>query len=507
MMAYAFRPRRRSSVSHAGWFVILPLLMLGFSALSQAQTSISQNPLTVKITSPAPGATVAGSIAVHANATPRSIRIRGVQFMLDGANLGVLDDVPPYWIVWDSRSVTDGPHTLTAVAVGLTDVNATSSPVAITVTNGPGPDTTPPTVSIVSPGTGSTVSGTVAVSASATDDTGVAGVQFLLDGSPLGDEVTAAPYTVAWDTSLSAVGARTLAARARDAAGNTTTSLGVPVTVTVATAPPPPVRFEESGTTLAPASEWSTIGSAGAGATLSGGLAVFTATAGAGATLTFNGTSVTWLGLPCEICGIARVTLDGVVQATPDTYAPARPATSTVVFSARNLSAGNHTLVVEAEGDQNPASGGAYVLVDAFDVAGGSGGGTTSSQTRFEENSAEVTYGGTWYSMDRADASGGSLVESLDSAGSATLAFDGTGVTFIGYKAPILGILSVTLDDVYQASIDTYALDYEGQAPIFSVTGLPAGPHRLMIRPTGTYNPDSCCAYIVVDAFDVDSGG
>src|SRR5438477_13051633 len=103
MMAYTFRPRRRSCVSRAGWFVILPLLMLGFPALPQAQTSISQNPLTVKITSPAPGATVSGSIAVRANVTPRSIRIRGVQFMLDGENLGVLDEVPPYLIVWDSR--------------------------------------------------------------------------------------------------------------------------------------------------------------------------------------------------------------------------------------------------------------------------------------------------------------------------------------------------------------------------------------------------------------------
>jgi hypothetical protein len=45
------------------------------------------------------------------------------------------------------------------------------------------------------------------------------------------------------------------------------------------------------------------------------------------------------------------------------------------------------------------------------------------------------------------------------------------------------------------------------QAEIFSVSGLTPGPHRLMIRPAGTYNPPSCCAYIVVDAFDVTSGG
>src|SRR5439155_7685948 len=40
------------------------------------------------------------------------------------------------------------------------------------------PDTTPPTVSITAPAAGSTVSGTVTVSASATDNVGVVGVQF-----------------------------------------------------------------------------------------------------------------------------------------------------------------------------------------------------------------------------------------------------------------------------------------------------------------------------------------
>src|SRR5206468_3723000 len=97
-------------------------------------------------------------------------------------------------------------------------------------------DTTPPTVSLTSPGNGATVSGPVTVSANASDNVGVAGVQFLLDGSPLGAEDTTAPYSVSWGTAAAGNGAHTLSARARDAAGNLTTSS--PLNVTVANGNP-----------------------------------------------------------------------------------------------------------------------------------------------------------------------------------------------------------------------------------------------------------------------------
>ena len=51
-------------------------------------------------------------------------------------------------------------------------------------------ETTAPTVSLTAPASG-TVSGTVTLSATASDNVGVAGVQFLLDGTtPLGTEDT-----------------------------------------------------------------------------------------------------------------------------------------------------------------------------------------------------------------------------------------------------------------------------------------------------------------------------
>jgi hypothetical protein len=182
----------------------------------------------VAVSEPAPGATVSGTTAV--SATPGaagSLVVAGVQFTLDGTNLGAEDTAAPYSIAWDTRLASNGSHTLRAVARDMAGLQWTSDPVAVTVFN----DTSPPTVGIMTPTNGATLSATVDVQASAIDDVGVAGVQFRLDGAPLGAEDTTAPYTLSWDTRTATDGAHTMTAVARDAAGNSTVS--APVTFTV----------------------------------------------------------------------------------------------------------------------------------------------------------------------------------------------------------------------------------------------------------------------------------
>ncbi len=99
------------------------------------------------------------------------------------------------------------------------------------------PDTAAPTVSLTAPSASATVSGTTtAVSANASDNVGVVGVQFKLDGNNLGSEDTSSPYTTNWDTNATTNGSHTLTAVARDAAGNSTTSGSVSVTVSNAIA-------------------------------------------------------------------------------------------------------------------------------------------------------------------------------------------------------------------------------------------------------------------------------
>jgi hypothetical protein len=96
----------------------------------------------------------------------------------------------------------------------------------------PAVDTTAPAVAVVAPAAGSTVSGsTVSVTANASDNVAIAGVQFKLDGVNLGPEDTAAPYSAPWNTTLTSNGTHTLSAIARDAAGNTSAAANVSVTV------------------------------------------------------------------------------------------------------------------------------------------------------------------------------------------------------------------------------------------------------------------------------------
>jgi hypothetical protein len=102
-------------------------------------------------------------------------------------------------------------------------------------------DNVPPTVAMTAPTNGSTVSGSaVTLSATASDNVAVANVQFLLDGNPLGTPITAAPYTLSWDSTTATNGSHTLSARATDTAGNSATASAVTVTVSN-TAPSAPI--------------------------------------------------------------------------------------------------------------------------------------------------------------------------------------------------------------------------------------------------------------------------
>ena len=120
-------------------------------------------------------------------------------------------------------------------------------PHPLLATTPPPADTTPPTVSLTAPTAGTTVSGSVTVSANASDDTGVAGVQFKLDGANMGPEDMVAPYSAAWDTTTAGNGSHSLTAVARDAAGNTTTSSSISVTVNNVTSAPAPLPEGNTG--------------------------------------------------------------------------------------------------------------------------------------------------------------------------------------------------------------------------------------------------------------------
>ncbi len=103
-------------------------------------------------------------------------------------------------------------------------------------------DTTPPTVQILVPADGATVTGTVPISASASDNIGVTKVEFYADGQLIGT-ASSAPYQVNWNTATASKPNLGLTAKAYDAAGNVTISQGVNVTIQQPDTVPPTVSL------------------------------------------------------------------------------------------------------------------------------------------------------------------------------------------------------------------------------------------------------------------------
>jgi len=135
--------------------------------------------------------------------------------------------------VWTVTSPTAGViEQAYAVALTAYDAGATSSQTQaqasyiVTAVA----DSTPPTVAITSPATGATgLSGTVTVSANASDAGGVAKVEFSVNGV-LAATDTSAPYSFGWNTRKLS-GSYTLTAVAVDAAGNRSTPASITVSV------------------------------------------------------------------------------------------------------------------------------------------------------------------------------------------------------------------------------------------------------------------------------------
>ncbi|HEY5549710.1 MAG TPA: Ig-like domain-containing protein [Candidatus Saccharimonadales bacterium] len=114
----------------------------------------------------------------------------------------------------------------------------------------PPADTTPPSVSLTSPAANETVSGTVNVTADATDNVGVTKVEFFVDGS-LSNSDTTSPYGFSWDTTTLPNGSHSLIAKAYDAASNnvSTGSLSVNVINGDTTPPSTPTALSATAAT------------------------------------------------------------------------------------------------------------------------------------------------------------------------------------------------------------------------------------------------------------------
>ena len=226
----------RSLISGPQTITAVAMDTVGQATTSAPVTVQVSNPARVAIAQPASGASVSGTSVVvtyvrsgdWAPGDGKHVHLRldggptKMDFNTDGDNSYTLTDVP------------GGAHVLEAVVADASHVEQGGSGGSVSFTT-EAPDTSPPAVSVAAPAEGATVQNTVSVTATASDDVAVVGVQFLLDGAPLGAEDTVAPYAASWDTTTATNGGHSLTARARDSVNITTSA---PVSVTVANSDP-----------------------------------------------------------------------------------------------------------------------------------------------------------------------------------------------------------------------------------------------------------------------------
>lgn len=177
-------------------------------------------PPVVSITAPVSGAAVTGTLPVSASAAD-NVGVAGVQFRLDGVNLGSEDTVAPFSISWNSAAASNGSHTLTAVARDPAGNAATSVGVLVTVANG---DTSAPLISSVS---ASSVGSSGASISWSTNEASDSQVEYGLTTSYGNATPLNAGLVTAHSQALTALAASSVyhyRVQSRDAAGNLGTS-------------------------------------------------------------------------------------------------------------------------------------------------------------------------------------------------------------------------------------------------------------------------------------------
>lgn len=222
-----------------------------YRSLTLAKNTVTQvddtAPVT-SITSPANGASVSGTVNVDVTATD-NVGVTRVELFVNGTLLST-DTTAPYSFSWDTTAAGSGNYSLQAIAYDAAGNSGPSGQVAVTVSIAA--DGAAPVTSITSPANGATVSGTVNVDVSATDNVGVTRVELFVNGALLSTD-TAAPYSFSWNTNGAKSGTNYLEAVAYDAAGNAGPSGQVAVTVSAASdtiAPKVTITRPANGTSI-----------------------------------------------------------------------------------------------------------------------------------------------------------------------------------------------------------------------------------------------------------------
>lgn len=188
---------------------------------------------TVSIIEPLSGATVNGIVPVDIQVSD-NVGVTRAELWVNNTSVAV-DTSEPFAFSWDSAGALNGEANLVVRAYDAAGNAASSNMISVTVNNPIQPpivDTEAPVVSIINPVTGN-VSGTVTITANASDNNGASGITLsIYVDTALKATGTGSTLSTSWNTRSKSVtaGMHTVKVVAKDAAGNSSaTSVSVNV--------------------------------------------------------------------------------------------------------------------------------------------------------------------------------------------------------------------------------------------------------------------------------------
>ncbi|MES2606060.1 MAG: Ig-like domain-containing protein [Pseudomonadota bacterium] len=333
-------------------------------------------PPVARLTSPLyPDNIVTGMVTLTAEASDTLTAVTRVRFFAGDTLIGE-DTTAPYAITRDTSAIPGGSSYLIRVLAFDAAGNSGSSPYSeVTVRHG---DQTRPVVTLTSPAVGSTVSGTIELAGAASDESGIANVQFLVEYHAYSVETindSTAPYTATLDTTGLHDGNHIVQVTAQDGARNDGrsgwTMFKVDNSVTASM-----TRIDNSNPGIVYTGSWggtNVIDPAAYEPRWHWATVAATGSAGSTASYTFEGTGIRWLAGRCWECGVADVSLDGGPAQRIDLHGSDFSVRdpSRAVYSSSVLPYGTHTLkitVLPAQIDGRSQIYGSLVTLDALEV-------------------------------------------------------------------------------------------------------------------------------------------
>ncbi|WP_160724103.1 S8 family serine peptidase [Bacillus sp. USDA818B3_A] len=251
------------------------------------------------------------------------------------------------------------------------------------------------------------------------------------------------------------------------------------------------VTVEENNATVSYSGSWI----AASSASLSGGTAKTASTKGSAAELKFTGEGVKVLGSTGSNRGKADIYVDGKLVKTVDLYSSTTKYKA-AIYEAANLSKGSHVIKIVNRGEKAAASSGTSITVDSFVVS------QKYASYRTEETAAAAAYKGTWSVNTSPNHSGGTAKFSTSAGSYVEYTFTGKGMRLLSHTGSNRGMADIYVDGKLVKTVNMYTSSILYQVPVYSVTNLPFGSHKVKIVNKGTKSTASTGTMITVDAFE-----